>query len=62
MKVELPLIKNALKRLAKGVIIPLGLTPPASAADIGIHKKFSIHSIDNFKLRHGRYYENCLIS
>ena len=35
----LPLIKNAIKPLAKSVLIPLGLTPATSVADAGIHKK-----------------------
>ena len=35
----LSLIKNALKPLAKKVLIPLGLTSAVSAADVGIHKK-----------------------
>ena len=39
LKTGLPLIKNAIKPLAKSVLIPLGLTAAASAADAGIHKK-----------------------
>ena len=39
LKAGLPLIKNAIKPLAKSVSIPLGLTAVASAADAGIHKK-----------------------
>ena len=39
LKVGLPLIKNVIKPLAKSVLIPLGLTAAASAADAGIHKK-----------------------
>ena len=35
----MPLIKNVIKPLAKSVLIPLGLTAAASAADAGIHKK-----------------------
>ena len=35
----LPLISNVIKPLAKSVLIPLGLTAAASAADTGIHKK-----------------------
>ena len=31
--------KNVIKPLAKSVLIPLGLTAAASAADAGIHKK-----------------------
>ena len=38
LKTELPLMKNALKPLAKSVLIPLGLTPAASAADAAIQK------------------------
>ena len=33
LKTDLPLMKNALKSLAKSVLIPLGLTTSASAAD-----------------------------
>ena len=39
LKARLPLIKNVIKPLAKNVLIPLGLTAAASAADAGIHKK-----------------------
>ena len=39
-KARLPLIKNVIKPLAKSVLIPLGLTAAASAADAGIHKKY----------------------
>ena len=39
LKTGLPLIKNVITSLAKGVLIPLGLTVAASAADAGIHKK-----------------------
>ena len=39
LKNRLPLIKNVIKPLAKSVLIPLGLTAAASAADAGIHKK-----------------------
>ena len=38
LKTGLPLMKNAIKPLAKSVLIPLGLTAAASAADVGIHK------------------------
>ena len=38
-KTGLPLIKNVIKPLAKSVLIPIGLTTAASAADAGIHKK-----------------------
>ena len=40
LKARLPLIKNVIKPLAKSVLIPLGLTAAASAADTGIHKKY----------------------
>ena len=33
-------MKNVIKPLAKRVLIPLGLTAAASAADAGIHKKY----------------------
>ena len=39
LKTGLPLIKNVIKPLAKSVLIPLGLTAAASAANAGIHKK-----------------------
>ena len=39
LKTALPLIKNVIKPLSKSVLIPLGLTAAASAADAGIHKK-----------------------
>ena len=37
VKTGLPSIKNVIKTLAKSVLIPLGLTAAASAADAGIH-------------------------
>ena len=40
LKIGLPLIKNVIKPLAKSILIPLGLTAAASAADAGIHKKY----------------------
>ena len=40
LKTGLPLIKNIIKPLAKSVLIPLGLTAAASAADAGVHKKY----------------------
>ena len=40
LKTGLPLITNVIKPLAKSVLIPLGLTAAASAADAGIHKKY----------------------
>ena len=39
LKTGLPLIKKAIKPLAKSVLVPLGLTAASSAADAGIHKK-----------------------
>ena len=39
LKIELSLMKNVLKPLAKSVLIPLGLTAVASATDAAIHKK-----------------------
>ena len=41
LKTGLPLMKNVIKLLAKSVLIPLGLTAAASAADAEIHKKKS---------------------
>ena len=38
IRTGLPLMKSAIKPLAKSVLIPLGLTAAASAADAGIHK------------------------
>ena len=40
LKTGLPSIKNVIKPLAKSVLIPLGLTAAASAADAGILKKY----------------------
>ena len=40
LKTGLPLIKNVITPLAKSVLIPLGLTAAASAADAGISKKY----------------------
>ena len=39
LKTGLPLMKSVIKPLAKSVLIPLGLTAAAAAADAGIHKK-----------------------
>ena len=38
LKTGLPLIKNVITPLAKTLLIPLGLTAAAAAADAGIHK------------------------
>ena len=35
----LPILKSVIKPLAKSVLVPLGLTAAASAADAGLHKK-----------------------
>ena len=39
LKTRLPLMKSVITPLTKIVLIPLGLTVTASAADAGIHKK-----------------------
>ena len=39
LKTGLPLIKNVIKPSVKSVLIPLGLSATALAADAGIHKK-----------------------
>ena len=39
LKTGLPLMKSVIKPLTKSVLVPLGLTAAASAADAGIHKK-----------------------
>ena len=39
LKTGLPLIKHVITPLGKSVLIPLGITAAASAADAGIHKK-----------------------
>ena len=39
LKTRLPIMKNVIKVLAKIVLIPLGLTAAASAADARVHKK-----------------------
>ena len=40
LKTGLPSTKNVIKPLAESVLILLGLTEAASAADEGIHKKY----------------------
>ena len=40
LKTRLPLMKNVMKPLNISVLILLGLTTAASAADAGIHKKY----------------------
>ena len=46
-KTRLPLMKSVIKPLAQSVLILLGLTAAASAADAGMHKKIleSSHNI-----------------
>ena len=39
LKTGLPITKDVIKLLAKSVLILLGLTAAASAADAGIHKR-----------------------
>ena len=39
LKAGLPLMKSVIKPLPKSVLLPLGLTAAASAADAGIHKQ-----------------------
>ena len=38
LKTGLQLMKNVIKLFARSVLVPLGLTAAASAADAGIHK------------------------
>ena len=57
LKTGLPLMKNLFKPLAKSVLILLGLTAAASAADAGIHKKIlgsgtTTRIILNDKMKH----------
>ena len=40
VKTGLLLMKSVIQLLSKNVLIPLGLTAAASAAYVGIHKKF----------------------
>ena len=39
LRTGLPLMKIVIKPLAKNILVPLGLTAAASAADAGMHKK-----------------------
>ena len=39
LKYGLPLLKNVIKPLVKSVLLPLGLTAPASATDVAFEKK-----------------------
>ena len=49
LKARLPLVKDVIKSLAKSVLIPLGLTAAASAADAGIHEKIRKYNTNNIK-------------
>ena len=40
IKVRLPLMRNIIKLQTKSILIPLGITAAALAADTIIHKKF----------------------
>ena len=50
LKTGLPLMKSVIQSLAKSILIPLGLTAAASAADAGIHKKKILGSGHNTTL------------
>ena len=52
LKTGLPFIKNVIRPLAKSILIPLGLTTAASAADAGKHKYY----INYIKQRNRRSY------
>ena len=39
LRTGLPLMQSVIKPFAKSVLLPLGLTAAASAADAGIHKR-----------------------
>ena len=54
LKTEFHLMKNVIKPSAKSVLIPLGLTVAASAADTGIHKKM-LGSGNTTKIRISNY-------
>ena len=61
LKAGFPLMKSVLKPLAKSLLIRLGLTAAASAADAGMHKialRIWDASINNFKWKIGWYHEN----
>ena len=52
-------MKNVLKPLAKGVLIPLGLTVTTSATDAATHKKmFGSGENNNFEWRNEWCYAN----
>ena len=60
LKTGLSLMKNVIKPLAKTVLITLGLTAAASAANVGIHKKniriWKYDNINNTKWWNRRHY------
>ena len=59
MSVNLPLIKYVLTPLAKSILVPLGLTKAASAANAAIQKKiFGSGKTASTTLNEERYYEN----
>ena len=62
LKTGLPLMKNLLKPLAKGVLIPSGLTA-AVATDTGINQNLRIRdeNTNNLKQRNRWYHENSYI-
>ena len=47
IKVDLPLMKNILKSLTKNLLIPLGLTAAASAADPRIHETILVSGCES---------------
>ena len=47
LKTGLPLMENVIKPLAKSVLISLGLTAAASAAEAGIQKKKNLRLWNN---------------
>ena len=52
-------MKNLLEPSAKSVLMPLGLTAAAAAADAAIHTKiFGSGTTNNIKGRNGKHYEN----
>ena len=56
LKTGFSLTKNAIQPLAKSVLIPLGLTAEASAADVGIGSGTTTRLISNWWNK--RHYEN----
>ena len=72
LKTGLPLMRNALKPLAKSALIPLGLTVAAAETDATIDKKnvwirtsfglsFAKNNINNFDWGNEWYHENGLL-